>query len=315
LTSHVSKPIVVVGSINLDFVSTALRIPSVGETITGDNFQLHFGGKGANQAVAIARLGYPVELIGMVGSDSFGAQLRSGLKASGVGVDAVRAVEGSSGVASITVSRAGENAIVVIPGANANVTPEYLEQHKELIRNAGVVLTQLEIPMETVAALAAMCESCSVPLILDPAPAQTIDAKLLSRVSWFTPNETEAEFFAAEIDPALVGSSPDVIARAFVMAGVSAVAMKLGAQGVLLRNGTDAELIPAPRVTVVDTTAAGDAFNGAFAAGLMLGMPPREAARFGCGAAALSVTKSGAQPSMPSRAEVVELLRNDSRPR
>jgi ribokinase len=310
--SNVYKPIVIVGSINLDFVSTASRIPIVGETITGDDFQLHYGGKGANQAVAIARLGYPVEMIGMVGSDSFGPQVRSGLKAAGVGVDAVKAVDGSSGVASITVSHSGENAIVVVPGANAHVTPEYLEQHKDLVRNAGAVLTQLEIPMETVASLAEMCESCGVPLILDPAPAKTIDARLLSRVGWFTPNETEADFFAAAINPGLLGSPPDVVAKAFIMAGASAVVMKLGARGVLLLNGSEAELIPAPRVTVVDTTAAGDAFNGAFATGLMLGMPPREAARFACVAAAISVTKSGAQPSMPSRAEIEEFLRNEA---
>jgi ribokinase len=308
--SSVQTPIVVVGSINVDFVVTASRIPVSGETITGDDVQLHFGGKGANQAVAIARLGYPVHMIGMVGSDSFGSQVRTGLQQSGVGVGAVAMVEGSTGAATITVSHAGENAIVVIPGANAYVTPEYLDQHQELIRGAGVVLAQLEIPMTTIAHLAELCHRCGVQLILDPAPARPIGPEILSRVSWFTPNETEAEYFAAQIDPGLASASPERVARAFVETGVGAVALKRGSQGVLLLvDGRGAEILPAPQVVAVDTTAAGDAFNGAFATGLMLGMDPHEAGRFACAAAALSVTRRGAQTSMPARSEVEDLLR------
>lgn len=307
--SSEQKPIVVVGSINVDFVATAPRIPVAGETITGENFQLHFGGKGANQAVAVARLGHPVQMIGMVGSDSFGAQVRAGLQQAGVGVDAVHTVEDSSGIAAITVSNAGENTIVVVPGANAHVTPEYLDRHRDVIRGAGMVLAQLEVPMATIEHLAELCRQYEVPLILDPAPAVPLSPEILSRIGWFTPNETEAEFFAGQIDPVLSGALPERVARAFVDAGVGAVALKRGPQGVLLLVDGSSKMIPAPQVDAVDTTAAGDAFNGAFATGLMLGMNPYEAGRFACGAAAISVTRRGAQPSMPARAEVDDLLR------
>lgn len=308
--SSEQKPIVVVGSMNVDFVATAPRIPIAGETITGESFQLHFGGKGANQAVAVARLGYPVRMIGMVGSDSFGTEVRAGLLQAGVDVDAVQSVEGSSGVASIAVSHAGENAIVVIPGANAHVTPEYLDRHHDILRGAGMVLAQLEIPMTTIEHLARLCRQYGVPLILDPAPAMPLSPEVFSCIGWFTPNETEAEFFAAQIDPGLSSAPPEDVARAFVGADVGAVALKRGSQGVLLLvDGSAPKMIPAPQVDAVDTTAAGDAFNGAFATGLMLGMDPYEAGRFACGAAALSVTRKGAQPSLPARAEVEDMLR------
>jgi ribokinase len=302
------KPIVVVGSINIDFVVTAERVPSPGETLTGENFQVHFGGKGANQAVAVGRLGYPVEMIGMVGSDLFGAQLRDGLRAGGVGVDAVETTEGSSGVATISVARSGENAIIVVPGANASVTPDYLDRHKDVIRSAGLVLTQFEIPMETVSHLAGMCESWEVPLVLDPAPARDVPVDLLKRVQWFTPNQTEAAFYAQQIDPRLDRAQPAQIASALRGTGVRAVALKLGPAGVLLHDGELPEIVRGFPVDAVDTTAAGDAFNGAFATGLMLGLSKIGAARFACGAAAISVTRQGAQPSLPVLQEVEELI-------
>jgi ribokinase len=303
------KPIVVAGSINIDFVVTTDRIPLPGETVRGSDLRLHHGGKGANQAVAAARLGWPLCMIGMVGSDVFGQQLRSGLEAAQVDVRAVGTTDGSSGVATITVSRAGENAIVVSPGANARVTPAYLETHRELIRDAGIVLAQLEIPIESVEFLSELCSRYGVPLILDPAPAQDLPPGLLSRVRWFTPNETEAAFYAERIDPALAGADPARLAAAFLRLGVASVALKLGERGVLLASADgSSELLPAVAVKAVDSTAAGDAFNGAFAAGLMLGMEPCQAGRFACAAAAVSVTRHGAQPSMPDRAEVERLL-------
>jgi ribokinase len=306
-TAH--KPIVVVGSINTDFVSTAERIPVVGETVLGSDFQLHPGGKGANQAVAAARLGYPVQMIGMVGSDLFAGQMRATLEKAGVDTAGVSATEGSSGVATITVSRAGENAIVVTPGANAKVTQEYVERHHEAIRNAGMVLAQLEVPLETIEYLAAYCTRNKVPLILDPAPAHALPDCILRCVSWFTPNETEAAFFAAHMDASLEHQDAENLAAAFLDKGVRAVALKLGARGVLLvwERGA-AEMVPSFAVDAVDSTAAGDVFNGAFAVGLMLGRKPGAAARFACAAAALSVTRRGAQPSMPDRAEVERLL-------
>jgi ribokinase len=304
------KPIVVAGSINIDFVVTTDRIPLPGETVRGNDFQLHAGGKGANQAVAVARLGYPVAMIGMVGSDIFGERMQGSLREAGVDVHSVGVVDGPSGIATITVSGNGENAIVVTPGANARVTPEYLERHRETIRHAGIVLTQLEIPLETVAHLAAMCDEYGVPLILDPAPAQALPDSILRHVSWFTPNETEAAFFAGHIDGGLANAEPAQLATAFMRQGAGAVVLKLGGRGVLLAaDGAAPAMLPAIAVDAVDSTAAGDAFNGAFAAGLMLGKTPTDAARFACAAAAISVTRRGAQPSMPTRAEVEELMK------
>ena len=174
------KPIVVVGSINTDLVSTTKRIPAVGETVIGTDFHVHPGGKGANQAVAIARLGYPVQLIGRLGNDEFGLQLRSHLKRSGVDIAGVATSEGTSGVAVIVVSEKGENSIIVTPGANSKVTPEDIETNLDVIRNAGIVLAQLEIPIETVDYLSTICAREGVPLILDPAPAMDLPASIFS---------------------------------------------------------------------------------------------------------------------------------------
>ena len=307
-----NKPIIVVGSINIDFVMSAPRIPLAGETIQGNGFEQHFGGKGANQAVAVARLGYPVEMIGRVGSDVFGEQMRASLRNEGVGIEAVELAPGPSGIASITVSQSGQNAIVVTSGANAHLTPEYLDQHQERIRNAGMVLTQLEVPLRTVEHLAELCRRYQVPLILDPAPAQSLPRTLLSHVAWFTPNETEAAFYAESIDPALRDASPHRLAAAFMDLGMGAVALKLGERGAFIASSTTADELPAIPVEVVDSTAAGDTFNGAFAVGLISGMHPGEAAHFACAAAAIAVTRCGAQPSMPNRSEVDQLL-NEAR--
>lgn len=303
------KPIVVVGSINVDFVTTTERIPIIGETVTGDDFQLHFGGKGANQAVAVARLDYPVEMIGMVGSDIFGAQARNALAEAGVGVEAVETVEGSTGVAAITVSRAGENVIVVTPGANGRVSPEYVARHERRIASAGMVLAQLEIPLETIAYLSSVCRVHNVPLVLDPAPAQVLPREILSGVSWFTPNEKEAEFYAHQIGATLPLSDSKLIANAFLELGVKSVILKMGSRGALIASAGGSQLISAMPVKAIDSTAAGDAFNGAFATGLMLAMTPLDAARFACAAAGISVTKHGAQSSLPSLNEVTSLLK------
>jgi ribokinase len=303
------KPIIVVGSINIDFVMTTDRIPYPGETVKGTNFELHSGGKGANQAVAAARLGYPVQMIGMVGSDIFGEQTRESLQDAGVGIGAVGVADGSSGVAMITVSASGENTIVVTPGANDAVTPGYVERHRDLIRNAGIVLTQLEIPLETVEYLAELCVEDNVPLMLDPAPAQILSASIFPCVSWFTPNETEAAFFGEWIDPELADADPTRLASAFLQKGVKAVAIKLGPRGVLLASASGISSVPAISVQSLDSTAAGDAFNGAFATALMLGKEPDEAAHFARAAAAISVTRRGAQPSMPDLKDVESLLK------
>ncbi len=305
------KPIVVVGSINADLVATVPHIPHIGETITGNTFQIHPGGKGANQAVAVARLGYPVKMIGRLGTDVYGQQLRSHLQTAGVNTDAIMTTEGSSGIALILVSQAGENCIVVIPGANASVSPADIDANLSTIREAGMVLAQLEIPIETVSHLAEMCNREGIPLMLDPAPAVSLPRNLLRHVTWFTPNETESAFFVQELAPASHQGDPAEIARTLRDAGLQGVVLKLGSRGVLLRNATVEALVPSFPVTAVDTTAAGDTFNGAFATGLMMGKTELESARFATAAAAISVTRAGAQPSMPSLAEVIALLNKE----
>lgn len=302
------KPIVVVGSINLDFVAHANHIPLAGETVHGRKFEMHPGGKGANQAVAVARLGYPVKMIGKVGSDAPGQQLRARLENAGVSLECIAQTEGASGVAMIIVAADGDNCIVVTPGANADVTPEFVDTHANVIRNAGVVLTQLEIPLETVHHVANLCFQHHIPLILDPAPAQSLPEGLLKRVTWFTPNETEAAFYASHG----LNGNPDahsrVLAQRLLVEGPAGVLLKMGAQGAYLATNGMQEQLNAIKVNAVDTTAAGDAFNGAFAVGLLLDKSPIESARFAIAAAALSVTRAGAQPSMPVLEEVVRLL-------
>jgi ribokinase len=303
--SRSQKPIVVVGSINMDLVAKAERIPVSGETVLGTEFKTHPGGKGANQAVAIARLGYPVKMIGKVGSDAFGNQLRSGLEQAGVDVSAIAIVEDSSGIAVIVVSPEGDNAIVVTPGANAALRPADLDANIEMIRNAKLVLTQLETPMETVEYLAQLCEREGVPLMLDPAPAQALSRIVMRRVSWFTPNETEAMFYAAGNKK----ETPEKIASQLMDQRLRSVVLKLGASGVYLQSKDGLKMhVPAFPVRAVDTTAAGDAFNGAFAVGLADGRSPEESARFAAAAAAVSVTRVGAQPSMPTFDEVKTFL-------
>ncbi len=301
------KKIVVVGSINMDLVACAPRIPVEGETLTGSDFHTYPGGKGANQAVAAARLGCPVQMIGRIGNDAFGMELKTKLAAAGVDVSTVMVSEGSSGVAVILVSEQGQNCIVISPGANALLTPADLDAHVEALRSATIVLTQLEIPLETVEHLAKLCEREHVPLVLDPAPARTLSPQLLKRVAWFTPNETEAAFY---LDKAQQPSDePAEIAAVLLEQGIGGVLLKLGSRGAYVQTATDAGTLIAPfNVKAIDTTAAGDAFNGAFAAGLLRGMDPAASASFAAAAAALSVTRAGAQPSMASRAEVEAML-------
>lgn len=303
------KPIVVVGSVNIDLVVRAERIPLVGETVHGSDFQMHPGGKGANQAVAVARLGYPVRMIASVGSDAFGEKLRAQLVESGVDAGAVRTCTGPSGVAVIAVAPNGDNAIVVTPGANATVSTKDIDDHARVIGEASVVLTQLEIPFETVEHLASMCQRMEIPLILDPAPARTLPPNLLRRVSWLTPNETELTGCLPEATHDANLSEVFEVVEALVKKTGCGLVLKRGSRGAYLatKNGLREEVKPFP-VPAVDTTGAGDAFNGAFAVALMLGRSPLESTRFAAAAGAVSVTRAGAQPSMPTMEEVNLML-------
>ena len=297
------NPIEVVGSINIDLVARAERIPVAGETVPSSDFQIHPGGKGANQAVAVARLGYPVRMIGRVGSDVFAERLRAQLAESGVDTASVRTSPGPSGVAVISVAPNGENAIVVTPGANAQVRPEDVDALA--IRQAGAVLAQLEIPFETVQHLGELCARWHVPLILDPAPARPLSAELLGKVSWLTPNETEIVNCLPDATEGSRSRDAFAIVETLLKLVRSGVLLKMGSRGAYLatRDGIRQQ-IHAFRVKAVDTTAAGDAFNGAFTVGLMMGKTPLESARFAVAASALSVTRAGAQPSMATIEEV-----------
>jgi glucose uptake protein len=309
--SSMKKPIVVVGSINLDLVAGADRIPQIGETIIGDSFRTFCGGKGANQAVAAARLGHPVAMVGSVGND-FGAQLRNGLNDAGVDTTYVNTVEGPSGVALIATGRRGENSIVVVPGANHHLTPRVLERAAPVLSRAAFLLAQLEIPFDTVDYLAQFAERNHIPFMLDPAPARELSLALLRRVSWMTPNETEArELLRAYISDG--GHDSHAVADRLLARGINNVVLKLGSQGCLVAEGNLAkEHVPAFPVKAVDTTAAGDAFNAGFAVGLLRGYTTVRSAIFASGVAAISVTQPGAQPSMPRGDEVDGFLEQHS---
>lgn len=287
----------------MDLVTRTPRIPATGQTLIGTAFETTPGGKGANQAVAAARLGYPVHMVAMVGNDVYGPAIVENLARSGVGVEAIAVAPGSSGLAPMFVAENGENSIVVVPGANGKLAPEAIDRHAELIRSAGMVLCQLEIPMESVSHLLELCARSGVPVMLDPAPAAPLPDAAWNQVAWFTPNETEAAFYVDD------GQSPEETAAHLLSRGPRAVALKRGAEGVYVATseGLSGWVAPFP-VDAIDTVAAGDCFNGAFAVGLLEGLDAFAAARFANAAAALCVTRRGAQASMPSRNDVEAFL-------
>jgi len=308
------KKIVVVGSINLDLVASVSHMPGSGETLMGEGFATYPGGKGANQAVAASRLGAEVAMVGHLGNDLFAERLRQGLNEAGVNTEHVRQVDEPSGCAVILVVPQGGNSIVVIPGSNSSLRPEHLEEHVGLLRSAGVILAQLEIPLETVERLGRLAAQLHIPFVLDPAPAQVLSAGLLQTVTWLTPNESETRSILKDLDhpisdDTIKDDALPIVASRILATGVRNVILKLGARGIYLAGeDVPTSLIPTHRVQAVDTTAAGDAFNGGFAYALTQGMEPLDAARFGCAVAAVSVTRVGAQPSMPTLSEVEELL-------
>lgn len=298
--------VVVVGSSNTDMVVKSDRIPAVGETVTGGQFVMAAGGKGANQAVAAARLGAKVSLVAKVGQDSLGDQAVAGYRREGIATDCiVRDPDHATGVALILVDAQGENLISVASGANHALTPADVDRAAATIRAADVLVLQLEIPLETVARAAEIAAAAGVPVILDPAPAPAgpLPPSLLKHVTCIKPNETEAERLTgvAVHDQASAQQAADKL----LAAGARQAIITLGTRGSLVveRPGHGAA-VPAHAVQAVDSTAAGDAFSGALACGLGRGQSLLEAARFASLAAALSVTRLGAQPSLPTDAEV-----------
>ena len=296
--------VLVVGSVNADLVVRAPRLPERGETVVGSGFALHSGGKGANQAVAAARLGGRVAFWGRVGDDAFGRRLRDNLAADGVEVTRLTASPGAStGVALIEVEeRSGENRIVLVPGANAQLDAAALDP--AFFRGGRVLLVQLEVPLEVVRRAAELARAAGVRVLLDPAPAVPLSPELLSLADWVLPNEHEAQV--------LTGVAVDDVAAArraaaaLRRAGAARAVVKLGARGAFLDDGEERRLFPGHRVPAVDATAAGDCFAGALAVALVEGKTPGEALEFANRAAALSTTRPGAQDSLPRREEVEE---------
>lgn len=300
--------IVVVGSSNTDFIIRLDHIPKPGETILGGEFLTAAGGKGANQAVAAARAGGAVSFVARVGKDSLGDQAVANFVADRIDVSHVnRDARAASGAALIFVARSGENSIAVASGANGNLTPGDVRRARPLIARAKVVLVQLETPLETVQAAARFAAAAGVQVILNPAPARALPNSLLKLVSILTPNESEAEL--------LTGIAVTNIASATRAAeklrkrGVGTVVVTMGAAGALVVDDEGIDVVPGFKVKAIDTTAAGDTFNGALAVALAEGQPLRQAVQLANAAAAISVTRLGAQPSAPDRNSIDRFLR------
>ncbi len=292
--------ILVIGSANMDLVAFAGRLPQPGETLLG-TFHSFEGGKGGNQAVAAARAGGKVAFLGRVGLDLFGARLRKSLQDNGVDTRLLGEAEGPSGVA-IIMSGGGNNMIVVAPGANDALDEDAITQTS--VVGARFVLAQLETPLAGIVKAARLARQKGAVFILDPAPARSLPPELLNDVDWLTPNESEA---ATLLGVAELGD-PLAAARRLKALGPRGVVLKLGGAGAVLLEDDAPLLLPARKVEAVDTTAAGDAFNGAFAVALAEGGSAMEAVTFAIAAAAISVTRHGAQPAMASRNEIDDLL-------
>ncbi|AOE61310.1 ribokinase [Pseudomonas corrugata] len=298
-----SAKVVVIGSLNMDLVTRAPRLPRGGETLIGHSFSTIAGGKGANQAVAAARLGAQVSMVGCVGSDAYGQELRGALLAEGIDCRAVSVVEGASGVALIVVDDNSQNAIVIVAGANGALTPEVLDGFDKVLQGADVIICQLEVPDATVGHALKRGRELGKIVILNPAPAsRALPADWYACVDYLIPNESEAAVLSGLAVDSL--ETAEAAAAQLIAAGAGKVVVTLGAQGLMFANGSSFEHFPAPWVKAVDTTAAGDTFVGGFAAALANGKTEVDAIRFGQVAAALSVTRVGAQPSIPTLLEV-----------
>lgn len=301
--------VLVFGSLNMDLVVQSPRLPMPGETLLGSQFDTIAGGKGANQAVAVARQQIPTVMVGRVGADSFGDTLRNALAAEGITINTVLTdADSHTGIAAIAVAKTGENHIIIVPGANGRVEQSDLQRLRPYLAQAKFLLMQFEIPIPIVVEAAKAAHTAGVTVILDPAPAeQFAAAALYPYINILTPNQVEAG--------ALVGFSVNTLDQAaeaiasLRQQGVATVIVKLGEQGVLCGTAQEVFHVPAFPVSVVDTVAAGDAFNGGLAVALHDGKLLREAVMWASATAALSVTKPGAQPSLPTRAQVADFLK------
>jgi ribokinase len=294
--------IVVVGSINMDYTAILAELPHPGETLLAKDFKMSGGGKGANQAMAAAIFSNHVTMIGMLGNDPAGHALYKKMQSKGIDVSCIEFTETPTGNALINVAEQGKNTIVVFPGANHQLTPAHVAKYKDVIEAADMVMMQLEIPMETVRFVTDMAYAANVPVFLNPAPAQALDADLLSKVTYITPNETELLRITQSFDSTRGAVS-------LMNLGGKNVIITLGSNGCYVKNASEEGRIGTFKVNAIDTTAAGDSFSGALAAQLANGVPLKEALVFANATGALTTTKIGAQEALPTKEEVIELMK------
>jgi ribokinase len=305
-----SKKIVVIGSSNTDMIIKSKRIPQPGETIIGGKFTTAAGGKGANQAVAAARAGGDVTFISRIGMDILGDNAINGFVKDGLNVsNIIRDKEEPSGVALIFVDEKGENSIAVAPGSNAKLSPGDINNNQSVIAGADIILMQLEVPIEAIESAAEFAFENKVKIILNPAPARPLSNSLLEKISIITPNETEAELLTG----ITVNNEEDAerAAKVLLEKGIDTVIITLGSRGAFVFNNEYKELVPSYKVKAVDTTAAGDVFNGALTVALSENKNLKDAVLFANAAAALSVTKLGAQPSAPYKKDIINVLNSE----
>ncbi|KJS46212.1 ribokinase [Desulfosporosinus sp. BICA1-9] len=300
--------IVVIGSLNMDLVVKAVRAPKRGETVLGEEIHFVPGGKGANQAVSLARLGAETTMIGAVGSDAFGVELMKAIQKDGVNTSSIKVLDSeATGVASILLAE-GDNSIVVVPGANAQCLPEDLDQYEEIIAETDLVLLQLEIPLVTVEHAINLARKHGKLVMLNPAPAQSLSRDLLSKVDYLTPNRSELALLTRMSEESTIAQGIENLLEV----GVSCCVTTLGAEGVaLMEKDGSLVVVAGHKVPVVDTTGAGDAFNAGLAYALAQRKSIREATEFAVQVSALAVTKFGAQGGMPTLAEVEAYFRRD----
>ncbi|HFI5326187.1 TPA: ribokinase [Serratia liquefaciens] len=299
--------LVVLGSINADHILNIEQFPRPGETVIGKQYKVAFGGKGANQAVAAGRSGADIAFIACVGADDIGERVRQQLASDRIDTQPIEAIaDSTTGVALIFVNAEGENVIGIDAGANAAVTPDYLARYQQKVIEADALLMQLESPLETVIAAASLAKQHQTQVILNPAPARELPDDLLATIDMITPNETEAQ----RLTGIAVNDDNDAARAAQVLhdKGIATVIITLGSRGVWLSENGNGKLVPGFKVKAVDTIAAGDTFNGALVTALLEGKIMADAVRFAHAAAAIAVTRPGAQPSVPWREEIDAFL-------
>ncbi|MFC0323786.1 ribokinase [Gallibacterium melopsittaci] len=302
-----NKMLTVLGSINADHVIQVPYFPQPGETLSGKNYHIVFGGKGANQAVAAARLGAKVQFIACIGNDDIGQQMKTSFQQQGIDVNSITTIDGeTTGIAMIQVAQNGENSIVISAGANAHLSTDLVAKFAQQITQAEAILMQLETPLEGVMYAAKIAKQVGTHVVLNPAPARALPDELFSLLTMITPNETEAEILTGV--KVVDEESAKRAAQIFHQKGVAIVLITLGAKGVFISHNQLQKIIPGFRVEAKDTTAAGDTFNGALVTALLENQSLEEAIQFAHAAAAISVTRFGAQSSIPTKEETIAFL-------